>query len=78
MCGTPEYAAPEMLVASPKYTYQVDMWSLGVLGYELLAGAFWNVLRVECSACGMGQEQYKVMDEHEGTRRARSASRRKP
>ena len=38
MCGTPEYAAPEMLVLSPRYTKSVDVWSLGVLGYELLAG----------------------------------------
>lgn len=38
LCGTPEYAAPEMLVKSPKYKYPVDIWSLGVLSYELLTG----------------------------------------
>ena len=44
MCGTPEYAAPEMLVFSPRYTNAVDVWSLGVLGYELLAGDSFFVL----------------------------------
>lgn len=39
LCGTPEYVAPEMLVKAPRYTQAVDVWSLGVLGFELLAGA---------------------------------------
>lgn len=38
MCGTPEYAAPEILVRSPAYTKAVDVWSLGVLAFELLTG----------------------------------------
>ena len=36
-CGTIEYMAPE-IVASEKYDYSVDVWSLGVLLYELLMG----------------------------------------
>ena len=36
-CGTAEYLAPEVLLGNP-YTYQVDMWSLGTMIYELLLG----------------------------------------
>lgn len=38
MCGTPEYAPPEILVRHPEYTKAVDIWSLGVLSFELLTG----------------------------------------
>eukprot|EP00903_Cladosiphon_okamuranus_P017266 g15910.t2 len=38
MCGTPEYAPPEILVRDPEYTKAVDVWSLGVLAFELLTG----------------------------------------
>jgi len=36
-CGTVEYMAPE-IVESGKYDYSVDIWSLGILLYELLMG----------------------------------------
>ena len=36
-CGTVEYMAPE-IVGSEKYDYSVDVWSLGILLYELLMG----------------------------------------
>ena len=36
-CGTIEYMAPE-IVANEKYDYSVDIWSLGILLYELLMG----------------------------------------
>jgi len=36
-CGTPGYVAPEVITRQP-YDTQVDMWSLGVIVYVLLAG----------------------------------------
>ncbi|AIN98378.1 protein kinase, putative [Leishmania panamensis] len=35
-CGTPYYLAPEMWQRQP-YSYKADIWSLGVIMYELLA-----------------------------------------
>ena len=36
-CGTPEYLAPEMILKTG-HDHTVDIWSLGVLLFELLAG----------------------------------------
>jgi serine/threonine protein kinase/CRP-like cAMP-binding protein len=36
--GTPEYMAPEIIVAPHEHDHMVDMWSIGILTYELLAG----------------------------------------
>ena len=38
MCGTPLYMAPQ-LVEDIKYTYKADIWSLGVIFFELLTGS---------------------------------------
>lgn len=37
LCGTPEYLAPEILLAN-KYDKSVDWWSFGILVYEMLNG----------------------------------------
>lgn len=37
-CGTLEYISPEMMENS-EYDSSVDIWSIGVLTYELLIGS---------------------------------------
>jgi len=37
-CGTPEYAAPEVLTGIEEYDQSVDLWSVGVITYVLLCG----------------------------------------
>jgi len=37
LCGTPDYLAPEILIGKG-YNTAVDIWSLGILIYEMLAG----------------------------------------
>lgn len=38
VCGTPNYIAPEILDSKNGHSYEVDIWSLGVLLYTLLIG----------------------------------------
>ena len=38
ICGTPNYIAPEILDSSTGHSFEVDIWSLGVLAYTLLIG----------------------------------------
>ena len=38
ICGTPNYIAPEIL-SGGGYSFEVDIWSLGVLIYTLIIGA---------------------------------------
>ncbi len=37
--GTPQYMAPEQVVGDPRTDHRADIYALGVLAYEMLAGA---------------------------------------
>jgi polo-like kinase 1 len=38
ICGTPNYIAPEVLEGKAGHSYEVDVWSLGVIIYTLIVG----------------------------------------
>jgi len=38
VCGTPNYIAPEILEGKTGHSYEVDIWSLGVILYTLVIG----------------------------------------
>ncbi len=38
ICGTPNYIAPEILDGKQGHSYEVDIWSVGVIMYTLLIG----------------------------------------
>ena len=38
ICGTPNYIAPEILSGKHGHSYEVDVWSIGVIIYTLLIG----------------------------------------
>jgi polo-like kinase 1 len=38
VCGTPNYIAPEILGSPSGHSYEVDIWSLGVILYTMLIG----------------------------------------
>lgn len=38
ICGTPNYIPPEVLEGKQPYSYEVDIWALGVIMYTLLYG----------------------------------------
>ena len=38
VCGTPNYIAPEILEGKHGHSYEVDIWSFGVILYTLIIG----------------------------------------
>ena len=38
VCGTPNYIAPEILEGKTGHSYEVDIWSFGVILYTLIIG----------------------------------------
>lgn len=38
LCGTPNYIAPEILENKHGHSFQVDIWSAGVVLYTMLVG----------------------------------------
>lgn len=38
MCGTPNYLAPEIFDKINGYSFEVDLWSIGIIVYIMLIG----------------------------------------
>jgi polo-like kinase 1 len=38
ICGTPNYIAPEILESKSGHSYEVDIWSFGVILYAMIVG----------------------------------------
>ena len=38
VCGTPNYIAPEVLESRDGHSYEVDIWSFGVILYTMIIG----------------------------------------
>lgn len=38
MCGTPNYIAPEIIQGESGHSYEVDIWSTGVICYAMILG----------------------------------------
>jgi serine/threonine protein kinase len=61
-CGTPDYLCPEMLEGKA-HDHRVDMWTLGVLAYELVVGTIHQSIR--------GRPPFESKDQQEQRTRIR-------
>lgn len=66
--GTPAYMAPEQAAADPHLDHRVDLYAVGVLGYELLAGRppFAGLTPQETLAAHVTQQPRPVSEHREG------------
>ena len=53
LCGTLDYLPPEMVEGQP-HTHSADVWSLGVLMYEVSFLGIFSRLRLHLAAVGAG------------------------
>jgi calcium-dependent protein kinase len=60
--GTPAYMAPELVAQS--YDQQADIWSVGMLAYQLLTGMFpfWEDVRMQTLADVWSAIQHDKID----------------
>ncbi|RHY27206.1 hypothetical protein DYB25_012873, partial [Aphanomyces astaci] len=67
-CGTPEYMSPE-IVDHQEYSVEVDVWSVGIVAYELLVGhtpfrGDGNVFLLSISTSSAAFESFKSLKSH--------------
>ena len=58
-CGTPSYAAPEVLIGAG-YNYKADLWSFGILMCEILGG--FTPFGPKAMEIGVAQRQFQGGD----------------
>lgn len=49
-CGTPLYVSPELL-SGQLYDEKVDLWALGILGFEMMTGTIPFKIKSEKDLC---------------------------
>lgn len=60
-CGTPEYVAPE-IVLNKGHDAAVDLWSLGILVYELLCGVYAGIALLICTIFNVHRPPFASSD----------------
>ena len=61
-CGTPAYIAPEMLQKFVPYNKRIDIWALGILMYQMVAGTlpFQHTDKIKQSMQSMRVSKFKI------------------